>query len=68
MNRGTVVANGATPVAVPFTDIAAAPQETVKLIATTADPRAWVSSVTPGTGFSITSGAGDAGTYAYEIT
>jgi hypothetical protein len=64
----TPAANGATPVAV--TDAAVTANSTIALTLKTAagTPHgAFVSSVTPGTGFSINSLAGDTSTYTYEI-
>lgn len=66
---GTVVANGATPVAVPFPDIRT---DDVVVLVRTVDGGApgitpKVTNVVPGTGFNVTSVAGDTSTYAWKL-
>lgn len=65
---GTVVANGATPVAVVDANVTAGSQIALTLKTVGGTPHgAFVSSVTAGTGFSINSLASDTSTYNYEI-
>lgn len=65
---GTAVANGATPVAVANTAVTAGSIIVLTLKTTGGTPHgAFVSAITPGTGFSINSLAGDTSTYNYEI-
>lgn len=64
----TAAANGATPVAVVDAAVTANSIITLSLKTAGGTPHgAFVSSVTPGTGFSINSLAGDTSTYTYEI-
>lgn len=69
--RGTVIANGATPVAVSDARVTDDSQIdlTLKTIGGTVSPSARpnVVSVTPGVGFSIGATASDTSTYGYEI-
>lgn len=65
---GTVVANGATPVAVSDTAVTANSIITLTLKTAGGTPHgAFVSAATAGSGFSINSLAGDSSTYVYEI-
>lgn len=64
----TGAANGATPVAVVDARVTATSIIALSLNTTGGTPHgAFVSSITPGTGFSINSLAGDTSTYNYEI-
>ena len=65
ISRGTVAANGSTPVATAFPDFLATDKVTITPTASVG--LAFVSSKTAGTGFSITSTAGDTQTYDYVI-
>lgn len=68
LSRGTVVANGTTPVAVGFTAIKAT--HVVALVRTTTGGTPGtlpLVTITAGTGFSITSVAGDTSTYSFSI-
>lgn len=66
---GTVVINGATPVVVANTNIDANSVVvfTLKTIGGTPAGSPFLSSVTPGTGFSVEGFAGDTSTYNYVI-
>ena len=67
-HSGTVTANGATPVPVTDANVTAGSQIQLTLKTVGGTPHgAFVSAVTPGTGFSINSLAGDTSTYNYEI-
>lgn len=66
--KGTVIANGATPVAAADTAVTADSSIVLTLKTVGGTPHgAFVSAVTAGTGFSINSLAGDTSTYNYEI-
>lgn len=65
---GTVVANGATGVAVANTNILQTDNVILSLNTVGGTPAPpYVATITPGTGFSIKSTAGDTSTYNYKI-
>ena len=68
-SRGTVVANGTTPVAVPFSALASTDSVvlTLKTLSGVSTPVFPKVTTTPGTGFSITSIVTDTSTYSYSI-
>jgi len=68
-NGGTFTANGATAVVVPATQVTANSQVniTLKTVGGTPAGAPFLSAITPGTGFSVKSVAGDTSVYNYAV-